>query len=167
MFAVVAQSRAHTPRRVFTVSVATAPAPIVAADDCPLSSTCVVTGVRAAVVSTVLAAFPGVATNDVAHAALAGSQFVPRATVRRETVDVRTRDGVLVSVVSRCVDQGAGARASQSPTVPATGPVTVFAVVPGRPGCSVGVVLRVPTGVVVPWPAATTLAHRPELQLPG
>lgn len=167
VFAVVARSQAQTPRRVVTVDIATAPAPVEAADDCPDTESCVLTGVRTSALTAVLAAFPGVPTNDVAHAALAGTRFVPPETVHRETVDVRTRDGVLVTVVSRCVDQGSGVRASQSASVPRAGPATVFAVVPGRPGCSVAVILRVPGGVAVPWTAATTLAHRGELQLPG
>lgn len=167
-FAVSAQSRAQTPHRVVTVSIDQRPAPIVAANDCPVDQTCAATGVRAAVVTTVLAAFPDATlTADLTHAALAGAPSGSGATVLRETVNVRTHTGVLVSVFSRCVEQGSGVRATQSPSVPAVGPATVFAVVPGRAGCSVGVILRVPAGVVVPWRAATTLAHRSLLQLPG
>ena len=164
VFAVVARSRAQTPRRVFTITTSTEPAPVVGADDCPVNETCVLTGVRASVVTAVTAAFQSPPTDDLAQAALAGT---PSETVHRETVHLRTSAGVLVTVVTRCVDQGAGVRASQSPTVPRTGPATVFVVVPGRPGCSVGVILQVPTAVAVPWAAATTLAHRPGLQLPG
>ncbi len=167
VFAVVAQSRAQTPRRVVSFNVVTAPAPVVVADDCPVDETCMLTGARAAFVTAVMAAFSGLPTNDLTHAALAGTRFVPHETLHRETVQVRTSDGVVATVVSRCADHGSGVRASQSPTVPKTGPATVFVVVPGRPGCSVAVVLQVPAGVVVPWSAATTLAHRPALQLPA
>ena len=153
------RDHARRPRYVVTVQKQAAPPYVVLAGDCPANDQCQTTGARSSTVRLVVAAFPGLPT-DLPHAALRD-----QVSVYRETIDVSTASGVRVREVARCVEHGSAARAAQSTSVPSTGPATVFVVVPGRSGCSVAVVLRVPAGVPVPWTAATALAHRSELQL--
>lgn len=153
------RDHARRPHYVFTTQLETPLPHVVSANDCPLDLTCTVVPIRERVDQLAAAAFPGSST---VHADALSDE---RDGVVRESLDLRTGAGVAVRVATRCVDGGSHITGSRSPSVPATGPATVFVVVAGKNGCSAAVVLQVPSGVAVPWAAAAALAAQPGLQL--
>lgn len=153
------RDHARHPRYVYTTQLETPLPHVESANDCPLDLTCTAVAIRASVGQLAAAAFPGSST--VRSDALSDE----RDGTIRESLDLRTDAGVAVRVATRCVDGGSQVTGSRSPDVPSLGPATVFVVVSGRNGCSAAVVLQVPSGIAVPWAAATALAAQPGLQL--
>jgi hypothetical protein len=153
------RDHARRPHYIFTTQLETPLPHVVSADDCPLDLTCVAVPIRTRVDQLASSAFPGSST---VHSDALSDE---RDGTVRESLDLRTSAGVAVRVATRCVDGGSQVAGTRSADVPSTGPATVFVVVAGKNGCSAAVVLDVPSGVAVPWVAATALAQEPALQL--
>jgi hypothetical protein len=143
-------------RPVVVTSVVTAPpSQSIAAPDCPPSDEgpCELVAAAPNALAAVGAHFPH-ATDLDSYAYFLPAQDNPSV----ETIRVRAADGVLVSVVGRCVPGGAVVPDRVSSPA-ALGPVQVYVVAGRGPGCSVAAELSVPVGVAVPLSAAQALVH--------
>ena len=153
------RARART-QMVTTVVRSTAPAAAVHSGDCPLDINCFTGGADPTVLDAVRRRFPHATAVDDWRVI----NGINGSTVR-DSVRVRTSDGVLVTVTSRCVRAGGPVTDRHIAAGVVRGPARVFAVAGGEPGCSAAVVLDVPAGRSISGTAAEDLAHDGALQL--
>ena len=146
---------------VVTSVVTAAPRQSIAAPDCPPSDDgpCELVAAAPNALTAVGMHFPH-ATGLDSYAYFLPAQDNPSA----ETIRIRSSDGVLVSVVGRCVPGGAAVPDRVSSPAK-TGPVQLYVVAGRGPGCSVAAELSVPAGVAVPLAAAQALVHDPAISV--
>lgn len=150
------RARSTTQIRVSVVTVSTRAA---ANRECSVGvGQCDVAAVPAAALDAVTRPFPGSVVVESYDLSASGR-------VATRVVQIRSANGVVVSVQSRCIFRGPAVPDRAYGTLRGVGPARGVIVAGGRRGCSTAVTMTVPTAVAVPVTQARQIANDPAVAL--